>query len=574
MAISKKQRHTMFIVWLFIFIPSIFIAHNYFPSREIDVVNIIILFLITLIIIFLPLKAQDVTVSFERWITLAVFLQYGVFTEFIFIQVAVLASLFAKKSTLPLLYKFFVNSSMFSIVSIVSGFVFHYAGGVIGSLVFSQLLFYAFLYVLTYTVLNNLLLKLYFHLNWRVYSLRSNDAIWDYIAAVILLPFSISLYFLHEYLGNESLLLVGIPLVIILLVVRRYNTSNNLNEQLSQSVKIGHELADRLLFREVIQTFLEMMTNIVPYENAYVVDYRKKGKLIPLMAAESGVIMDDVEGINFPENKQLNDGLSSVLSKIYYNESEVNSLKNIEFKNKVVSAVTSPIIRNGTTEGYLIMTSSRKNAFQADDIKIIDILTGYFSISLEKARYYENTIKKSERCGLTKLYNYRYLVSNLETQMLAYHKNEISHLSVIMLDIDHFKKVNNTYGHESGNDILISLSNLLKKITRAHDVVARYGGEEFVIVLPGCSKEDAANLAEVIRVKVENTIFKIIPDLSESRMPIDVNITISLGVATVPEDAEDTKSLLRNADRALYIGGKQAGRNRVGLYQIEEVLIP
>jgi len=521
----------------------------------------------------LPLQFQNVTISLERWLTLTIFFQYGVFAEFLFIQLAVVIILFIEKTALPLTHKFFVNSTIFSIISVVSGFVFHYAGGVIGTLDFSNILLFGLLYAFTYTVLNNLLLKIYFHFNWRVYSLRSKGAVWDYISTIILLPFSIALYFLHAHLNNKSIILVGIPFLIVLLILRMYNNSNNLNEQLTHAGKIGHELADRLLFGEVIQTFLEMLRGVVPYDYAYVVDLRRGGKLIPLMASESGIIMENVDSIIFSADKQPDDGLDSFFSRIYFNEKEVSSLKNVKFTHELVSAITVPIIRNGKTEGFLIMTSGCKNAFQTVDMNILEILTGYFSISLEKARYYENTIEKSERCGLTKLHNYRYLETKLNDEMIEFHAGEISELSVIMLDIDHFKLINDTYGHESGNDILIKLAELLRSFASPEDTVARYGGEEFVIVLPACSKETAANLAERIRLEVEETIFEIIPDLSEDRTPVDVSITISLGVATVPGDAEDAKGLLRNADRALYIGGKQAGRNRVGIYQGDKVMV-
>lgn len=573
MTVSKKQQLIMSIVWILIFLPSIYIAYTYFPSRELDWTNIIILFVIMFLTMLLPLQFKTVTISLERWITIVIFLQFGVFAEFVFVQLAVFILIFTEKSALPSSHKFFVNSTIFAVVSIASGFVFHYAGGVIGTLDFSNILFFGLLYGITYTVLNNVLLKVYFHLNWRVYSLFSKGAIWDYTSTIILLPFSISLYFLNQHLGNKSIMLVGIPFLIVLLVLRMYNNSNNLNDQLAHAGKIGRELAERLLFDEVIQNFLEMMRDVVPYEYAYIVDIKGEQKLIPLMVSESGMVMKDVNSIIFSEDKNQDDGLDSVSSRIYFNKKEVSSLKNITFTHKVASVFTAPIIRDGKTEGFLIMTSGRKNTFHIDDMKIVDILTGYFSISLEKARYYESSIEKSERCGLTKLYNYGYLITKLNSEMLAYHNGNIQELSVIILDIDHFKKVNDTYGHESGNDILIKLAELLKNLMMPSDIVARYGGEEFVIVLPDYSKERARHLAETIRLEVEGTIFQIIPDLSDSRIPIDVSITVSLGVATVPEDAEDTKDLLRNADRALYIGGKQAGRNRVGLYQSDEVMV-
>jgi len=135
-----------------------------------------------------------------------------------------------------------------------------------------------------------------------------------------------------------------------------------------------------------------------------------------------------------------------------------------------------------------------------------------------------------------------------------------------MLDIDHFKSINDTYGHQSGNDLLKALARLLESFVPIDATLSRYGGEEFVIVLPSYGKSETIELAEKIRKDVESATFRIIPDLFKGREPVDVHMTVSIGIANVPIDARDAKELLRNADRALYIGGKQAGRNKVGVY--------
>jgi diguanylate cyclase (GGDEF)-like protein len=137
-------------------------------------------------------------------------------------------------------------------------------------------------------------------------------------------------------------------------------------------------------------------------------------------------------------------------------------------------------------------------------------------------------------------------------------------LSLIILDIDHFKQVNDTYGHQSGNEILIELANRVSKLVGARGTVARYGGEEFVVLLPDTSKEEAYQMAEHIRQSVANWPFTLQQTLDQKQQ--QVRITASIGVATAPEDAEDALALIRHADRALYVGAKRAGRNRVAEY--------
>jgi diguanylate cyclase (GGDEF)-like protein len=156
--------------------------------------------------------------------------------------------------------------------------------------------------------------------------------------------------------------------------------------------------------------------------------------------------------------------------------------------------------------------------------------------------------------GLTSVNNKRYFKTRLQDEV---HKADAgSPLSLLLLDIDHFKHYNDTNGHLAGDDILRKVGQLLKSATREDDVVARYGGEEFVVVYPGTGKEDAVRLAEGIR---EAVAFQAFPN--GARQPSGA-LTISGGVATFPEDAQSAVELVRSADQALY-DAKAAGRNRI-----------
>lgn len=569
MTISKKAQIVTGIVWLLVFPVVLLVAYQYFPREDLEWINVLILFGIMFLTMLLPIQIQDVSVSLERWITLTIFLQYGVFAELIFLQLALLILLFSQKTSLPLNHKFFVNSIIFGITSIVSGFVYYFSGGTVSSLNFNSVFIHAFIYGLTYALVNVLLLKFYFKTQGQSLPLFSRGPVWDYITTFIMVPFSVSLYFLNEYLGLQSVLLLGIPFVIVLLVMRTYKSSNDMHAQLSAASEIGHDLADQLMFDEVLQTYIQKIKEIIPYDDGYIIDLRSQKALIPILGIENGELTKQVKGIQFEQEKTEHDGLDLQETKIFSNQKEMQALTNITFDKKVRTVLTVPIIRDHVTEGFLIFTGRRKNEFEVESIQIIDILTSYFAISLEKAKHFEQTLNKSEQCGLTKLHNYRYLDRKLEEAAATFEENPISGVSVVILDIDHFKKVNDTYGHEAGNVILIELAKILKEFSREKDVIARYGGEEFVFILPDCSKEKAIKFAEEIRVKVARTSFKITPDLSADLTPIDLNITISLGIATIPEDGKSAKKVLRNADRALYIGGKQAGRNKVGVLNNE-----
>jgi diguanylate cyclase (GGDEF)-like protein len=157
---------------------------------------------------------------------------------------------------------------------------------------------------------------------------------------------------------------------------------------------------------------------------------------------------------------------------------------------------------------------------------------------------------------LTNLFNRRYLSEILESEFFRARRNR-ENLSLVIVDIDYFKNVNDTYGHQNGDVVLASVAGLAQQLLRAYDSAARYGGEEFVLVLPGTSLQGGAMVAERLRQSVLDFAF---PPPME-----DLTLTISAGVAAYPSPhVENIDSLFRQADEALY-RAKQAGRNRVEL---------
>jgi two-component system cell cycle response regulator len=176
----------------------------------------------------------------------------------------------------------------------------------------------------------------------------------------------------------------------------------------------------------------------------------------------------------------------------------------------------------------------------------------------ERAKQAELYEKLAHTDGLTGLYNYRFFHQLLSVEMSRaqrFHRP----LSLIMLDLDHFKAYNDVYGHPAGDHALRQLARLLRRSSRSYDLVARYGGDEFVIILPETGKGTAAEVAERIRIFAG--------DLRVRRDDVRPGgrITVSLGVASFPEDATETGDLIRKADRALY-QAKARGRNRIYPY--------
>jgi diguanylate cyclase (GGDEF)-like protein len=164
--------------------------------------------------------------------------------------------------------------------------------------------------------------------------------------------------------------------------------------------------------------------------------------------------------------------------------------------------------------------------------------------------FQRNMLEAARRDGLTKAYSKAYFLGHLETE-LSFANRHRAPLSLLMMDLDHFKSINDTYGHQTGDAVLVKMAEVVMSHLRAEDVFARYGGEEFVVICRGIELERAAALAERLRVLIRATDFP----------GVDREVTMSIGVAQHrPEEA--SQELIVRADKQLY-RAKNAGRNRV-----------
>ena len=163
---------------------------------------------------------------------------------------------------------------------------------------------------------------------------------------------------------------------------------------------------------------------------------------------------------------------------------------------------------------------------------------------LIKSRDFEHQYRLATTDGLTGLYNHRYFQEQMKMQV-EQAKRYNSPFSLIIIDIDHFKRFNDTFGHQSGDAVLRQVAMTLKKNVRATDIVCRYGGEEMSIILPNIGKDEAFSTAQKICKRVAENSYKLSGDRES-------NVTISLGVATYPFDGVDASSMIESADKKMY----------------------
>ncbi|HVO11826.1 MAG TPA: diguanylate cyclase [Vicinamibacteria bacterium] len=204
------------------------------------------------------------------------------------------------------------------------------------------------------------------------------------------------------------------------------------------------------------------------------------------------------------------------------------------------------------TLGALILTGPR-DTFDTSSLRVLEILANQAAATLSLIRDREKQHQLAVLDGLTGLYNRR-AFNGLLASAIANEDRREGRLALVMLDLDHFKKLNDTHGHPAGDAALRSLARLLDQHLRKGDYAARYGGEEFVVILPGSDEQHALQAAERLRTALQKYRF-----LHEgARIPL----TASFGVAVWPGDGREPEALLAAADRGLY-AAKQTGRNRV-----------
>jgi diguanylate cyclase (GGDEF)-like protein len=221
------------------------------------------------------------------------------------------------------------------------------------------------------------------------------------------------------------------------------------------------------------------------------------------------------------------------------------------------SIVCVPIKAHGHVMGVIeIVNALGKPSFGRGDIPILLSLADYAAIALENARYVRRIEELTITDDCTSLYNARHLNFVLDTEI--YRSNRYGYeFSVIFVDLDHFKLVNDVHGHLVGSKLLWMIGDIIKAHLRLIDYAFRYGGDEFVVLLPQTSKENALGVVRRIRELLTARVF-----FTEEKL--DIKVTASFGVASFPEDGRTRKEILRMADEAMYLV-KNTTRNNIAL---------
>jgi len=220
---------------------------------------------------------------------------------------------------------------------------------------------------------------------------------------------------------------------------------------------------------------------------------------------------------------------------------------------KVGSLISAPLMLEDKILGVLRLEATERHAYTADDLRILCVIADISAVAVKNAFLYAKTEELAIKDGLTGLYVHRYFKERLEAEVKRASRQQYR-FSLLMIDIDSFKKYNDRYGHAAGDIVLQHIARSLYKFADVGDFIARYGGEEFAVILAEEDKKEALASAEDIRKHIANdSVF-----LRGQR----TYVTVSIGVATYPADATTQEDLIKIADANLY-RAKREGRNRV-----------
>ncbi|MDI6739981.1 MAG: diguanylate cyclase, partial [Candidatus Edwardsbacteria bacterium] len=336
---------------------------------------------------------------------------------------------------------------------------------------------------------------------------------------------------------------------------RLYEEAKRQIKELSVLHDVGTTVGSTLKVETLLQQVCQILQETFRYPKIGILLADQDRQELVLVASRGYRTMDEKMGKRLRIGREGVSGMVAATGEPIIIDDVSKSQHYVCIDENTKSEIAVPLKLGRQVVGVVNVESDNLNAFGGLDMRLLSTLATQVAVAVENARLYEQTEQLAVTDGLTGVFNHRYFQEFLERE-LNRAKRYRHTLSLIMLDIDHFKDVNDTMGHPTGDCVLQQVAAALKKQARDVDLVARYGGEEFMVVLPETGKREAQNIANRIRVQVRDFIFK------DERQRDLRRVTVSLGVASFPEDGADKNELIDYVDKALY-RAKAGGRDQV-----------
>jgi len=338
------------------------------------------------------------------------------------------------------------------------------------------------------------------------------------------------------------------------------NVARSLDDELYEltiSQEVSSIIYSRLDYKEIAAAILEIIERSLDGHlcGLLFIDEEKKAEI--MVEIKYPTTQSEIDKFKSKMIDTFNDLSGSALSAEQVPINTANGPNIIdaskESRNILSSYQANLLLAGDRPLGILAIANSFPNAFTSGDLRVFSIIAHHSSIAINNTLLHKKIKELSITDGLTGLYVYRYFNEALEREIQRMSRYQGT-FGLLMLDIDGFKKVNDTYGHLQGDEVLKEIAQILRRVCRQVDIICRYGGEEFTVILPETDIEGAFILAERIRMVVKNYAFGIKDN--------PIHLTVSIGVANYPESATSKLDLIKEVDKALY-KTKAEGKNKV-----------
>ncbi len=516
-----------------------------------------------------PVRIGSQSINIGMGIELLMFLQFGP----ILTLVVLLAAWYISKAVAGKQIKVtssLANFGMYTIMLLGAAIAYHGFGGTLpvhwhSSLTYLILPVFAFMIV---HLLLNYFISFAYMLAQGNLEQWMQGIYWDLSALGIEVGTAWIFLFLFHMYGPFSAFYIALPFAATLYIFRLYFNLYLSNQQLTVINKITTQFSAMTDEQAVVSTIVGGVFELVNTTTCYFFSWNADMQLLYPLAVKAAY--PDVEAKMWDIKVKPSEGITGLAfsKRTAYLQRKRHQFAIEADRDDVptrgASILAVPLIYQDEELGVLTLTHEENNAYTKKDQEMMQILATNVSIVLWNLRRFAKTEERNYIDDLTGLYNYRYF-EKMIPELCRTCDRERMGLVLLVLDIDHFKQVNDTYGHLVGNEVLKGIARLLKEMVREIDVVCRYGGEEFTVILPGTTLEMGQQIAERLRMAIEKSTIAL-PPVGQV-IPMPIRVTVSVGVASYPDMGDSPMELLRHADRAMYVGSKQQGRNRVAVYE-------
>ncbi|WP_188206292.1 sensor domain-containing diguanylate cyclase [Alkalibacillus aidingensis] len=566
---TRSKNIIVWLIWLTFFPTILFYLYNTLePSFTNYWFDLIAFAVVICAVAVFPIQVGSITIFFINGVSFAIFLYFGLFAEIILTQLALVALFIKIRLKKNEFHRIATNSTMLLLTSIFSAGVYYTLGGTHGILSLSTVDEIVPLvgYIVASICINQFLLTLidvYIKGN-KLLSVPKSLFV-DGLITMLIFPIGLILYILYLEIGVAGIFIVGFPAILLSVVISTYHKGTRVNTYLHETSEIGHELSKKLNVKSVLDTFINEVVKLIPLSYIYVYDITRSSQVMNVIRFANS---DDPSRDKLDLSLEYGEGFAGRIyetkkGQMLLTRNQINEITDHELPDDVYSVLGVPILRNNQVVGVLVVASKQSRAYEKYHLMLLEILGNFLSVAIENARHYQNEKNKSQRDRLTGLYNYRFFMEHLEEYALDLEEKGLEErLSVILFDLDSFKQLNDTYGHEAGNEVLVELAKRIEEYMGNLGIVARYGGEEFTVLLKGINHDEALGIAEEILRVISARPFVLKP-LTNENENVKVYVTASIGVATYPDHCDSPEELIRQADRAMYVGAKRSGKNRV-----------